>query len=156
MWRIVKDLAEGVKCHLACSLVSLHYFAPCFSDNIVLLCTNYDTSKGGEMQEQEPMTKTMKASVARQQFSQLLNDVFRRESRVLVDKSGIPVAAIISASDFKRLALLEAERNRDFAILDEMREAFKDVPLEEIEREVARAISQVRAENRTKRSPATP
>jgi hypothetical protein len=37
-----------------------------------------------------------------------------------------------------------------------LREAFKDVPAEEIEREVARALSQVRAENRTKRSPATP
>jgi prevent-host-death family protein len=108
------------------------------------------------MQEQEPMTKTIKASVARQQFSQLLNDVFRQESRVLVEKSGIPIAAIISASDFKRLALLEAERNKDFAILDELREAFKDVPPEEIAREVSRALSQVRAENRAKRSPATP
>jgi prevent-host-death family protein len=107
------------------------------------------------MQEQEPMTKTIKASEARQQFSQLLNEVFRWESRVLVEKSGIPVAAIISAQDFKRLARLEAERNRDFAILDEMREAFKDVPPEEIEREVSRALSQVREENRTKRSPAT-
>jgi prevent-host-death family protein len=108
------------------------------------------------MQEPEPMTKTIKASVARQQFSQLLSDVFRQESRVLVEKSGILVAAIISAQDFKRLARLEAERNNDFAILDEMREAFKDVSPEEIEREVARAISQVREENRTKRSPATP
>ena len=102
------------------------------------------------------MTKTIKASEARQQFSQLLNEVFRKESRVVVEKGGIPVAAIISAQDFKRLAYLEAERNRDFAILDEMREAFKDVPLAEIEREVSRAINEVRAENRTKRSPATP
>jgi prevent-host-death family protein len=102
------------------------------------------------------MTKTMKASVARQQFSQLLNEVFRRESRVLVEKSGIPVAAVISAQDFKRLARLEAERNRDFAILDEMREAFKDVPPEEIEREVSHALNQVRKENRTKQSTATP
>ena len=108
------------------------------------------------MQEPEPMTKTIKVSEARQQFSQLLNDVFRKESRVVVEKSGIPVAAIISAEDFKRLARLEAERNRDFAILDEMQEAFKDVPAEEIEREVARAINQVRKENRTKQSPATP
>jgi prevent-host-death family protein len=108
------------------------------------------------MQEQEPMTKTIKVSEAVQQFSQLLNEVFRSESRVLVEKSGIPVAAIISAQDFQRLARLEAERNRDFAILDELREAFKDVPPEEIEREVSRALSQVRAENRTKRSPTTP
>jgi prevent-host-death family protein len=90
------------------------------------------------VQEPEPMTKTIKASVARQQFSKVLNDVFRGESRVVVEKSGIPVAAIISASDFKRLARLEAERNRDFDILDELREAFKDVPAEEIEREVAK------------------
>jgi prevent-host-death family protein len=113
-------------------------------------------AEGGEMQEPEPMTKTIKASAARQQFSQLLNEVFREKSRVVVEKSGIPVAAIISASDFTRLARLEAERNKDFAILDEMREAFKDVPPEEISREVSRALSQVRAENRTKRSPATP
>jgi prevent-host-death family protein len=105
---------------------------------------------------QEAMTKTIKASEARQQFSQLLNEVFRRESRVLVEKSGIPVAAIISAKDLQLLARLEAERSRDFAILDEMREAFKDVPPEEIESEVARALSQVREENRMKRSPATP
>jgi prevent-host-death family protein len=131
-------------------------FAPCFSDKFVLLRTNYDTTGGGEMAKPEPMTKTIKASEARQHFSQLLNEVFRGESRVLVEKSGIPVAAIISAEDFKRLARLEAERNKDFAILDEMREAFKNVPLEEIEREVAHALSQVREENRKQRSPATP
>jgi prevent-host-death family protein len=108
------------------------------------------------MQEPEPMTKTVKASVARQQFSKVLNEVFRGESRVLVEKSGIPVTAIISAEDFKRLARREAERERDFAILDELREAFKDVPGEEIAREVSRAINQVRKENRAKQSPATP
>lgn len=109
------------------------------------------------MREREPMTKTMKASEARQQFSQLLNEVFRRETRVIVEKSGIPVAAIVSAEDFKRLARIEEEQRRDFAILDEMREAFKDVPPEEIEREVSRVLSQVREENRKKqRSAATP
>jgi prevent-host-death family protein len=108
------------------------------------------------MAEPEPMTKTIKASEARQQFSQLLNEVFRREARILVEKSGIPVAAIISASDFKRLARVEAERNRDFAILDEMREAFKDVPAEEIEQEVAKALSEVRKEQRRKQSPLAP
>jgi prevent-host-death family protein len=107
-------------------------------------------------EEPEPMTKIIKASDARQQFSQLLNEVFRGESRVVVEKSGIPVAAIISAEDFKRLARLEAERNKDFAILDEMRDAFKDVPAEEIEREVAKALSEVRKEKRRKQSPLAP
>jgi prevent-host-death family protein len=96
----------------------------------------------------EPMTKTIKESAARQQFSQLINDVFRKESRVLIEKSGIPVAAIISAEDFKRLARLEQERAEQFKILDEIGEAFKDVSPEEIEREVKRAITQVRREKR--------
>jgi prevent-host-death family protein len=100
------------------------------------------------MQEPEPMTKTIKASDARQQFSKLLNEVFRRESRVLVEKSGIPVAAIISTKDFKRLARLEQERAEQFKILDEIGEAFQDVSPEEIEREVKRAITQVRREKR--------
>ena len=108
------------------------------------------------MREREPMTKTMKASEARQQFSKLLNEVFRRETRVLVEKSGIPVAAIISAEDLKWLGRMEEERKRDFSILDEMREAFKDVPEEEIELEVNRAIAEVREERRKQRPAATP
>jgi prevent-host-death family protein len=100
------------------------------------------------MAKPEPMTKTIKASDARQQFSQLLNEVFREKSRVVVEKSGIPVAAIISAEDFKRLARLEQERAEQFKILDEIGDAFKDVPAEEIEREVKRAIAQVRQEKR--------
>jgi prevent-host-death family protein len=108
------------------------------------------------MVEPEPMTKTIKASEARQQFSQLLNEVFRRESRVLVEKSGIPVAAIISAEDFKRLARLEQERAEQFKILDEIGAAFQDVPAEEIEREVKRAITQVRQQNRQREQGTAP
>jgi prevent-host-death family protein len=60
------------------------------------------------------MTKTIKASVARQQFSKMLNEVFRGESRVVVEKSGIPVAAIIPAKDLQLLARLEQERAERF------------------------------------------
>jgi hypothetical protein len=57
------------------------------------------------------------------------------------------VAAIISARDLERFNRWEAQRGRDFAVIDEAREAFKDVPPEEIEREVAKAIAEVRAES---------
>ena len=101
----------------------------------------------------EPMTKTMKASQARDQFSQVINEVFRRESRVIVEKSGIPVAAIISASDLERLNRLEAQRAERFKALFETQEAFKDIPDEELERELTRAISEVRAKNRQRNQP---
>ena len=96
----------------------------------------------------DPMTQTIAASEARQHFSQLLNQVFRREKRVVIEKSGVPVAALISADDLEQLRRLEEQRREDFAVLDRIREAFRGVPAEEIEREVARAVAEVRAEQR--------
>src|SRR3989344_5426422 len=96
------------------------------------------------------MTQTMKASEVRAQWSQLLNKVFRNKTRVVVEKSGIPVAAVISAEDLQRFTQMEEKRKERFKVLDKMREAFKDVPPEEIDREVKKAISEVRAENRAK------
>lgn len=45
------------------------------------------------MSERKPiMTKTMKASEAREHFSQLLNQVFRGQTRILVGQLPIPLA----------------------------------------------------------------
>jgi prevent-host-death family protein len=90
------------------------------------------------------MTQTINASTARQEWSKILNKVFREETRIVVEKSGIPVAAIISAEDLKRLDRLEKERSDRFRILDEVKAAFKDIPEPEIEREVDRALTRVR------------
>lgn len=100
------------------------------------------------MSERQPVTQTLNVSEARQQFSQLLNKVFRGETRVIVEKSGIPVAAIISAGDLDELTRLEREREEDFNAFDATREAFKDVSDEELELEVTRAIGEIRARNR--------
>ena len=90
----------------------------------------------------------MKASEVRAQWSQLLNKVFRDKTRVVVEKSGIPVAAVISAEDLQRFTQMEEQRARRFKVLDRIGEAFKDVPEKEIDREVKKAISEVRAEKR--------
>ena len=103
---------------------------------------------GQHRSRRQSKTQTLKVSEARQQFSQLLNKVFRGETRVLVEKNGIPVAAIISAGDLDELTRLEREREEDFKALTATREAFKDVPDEELESEVARALSEIRARNR--------
>ncbi|OGH38070.1 MAG: hypothetical protein A3B44_04230 [Candidatus Levybacteria bacterium RIFCSPLOWO2_01_FULL_38_21] len=95
------------------------------------------------------MTQTLKASDVRSNWSQLLNKVFRNQTRVIVEKSGIPIAAVISAEDLARFTQLEEQRKERFKVLDRMQEAFKDIPDEEIEGEVSKAISQVRAEKRS-------
>ena len=103
------------------------------------------------MREPQPMTQTMKASDARQHFASVLNRVFRKEARVVVEKSGIPVAAIVSADDLKRLDELDRARAARFTVIDEMRAAFTDVAPEEIEREADWALTEVRAEQRAER-----
>jgi prevent-host-death family protein len=90
------------------------------------------------------MTQTINASTARQEFSKILNKVFREETRIVVEKSGIPVAAIIPAEDLKRLDQLEKKRAEHFGILDEVKAAFKDIPEDEIEKETDKALSRVR------------
>src|SRR3712207_9459614 len=97
------------------------------------------------MREQSSMTQTIKASDVRQQWSEILNKVFRKETQVIVEKSGIPVAAIISTEDLARLHRLEAQRQKDFAILDEMRDAFKDVPPDEVRSEERRVGKECRS-----------
>ena len=82
----------------------------------------------------------MKISDVKNRLSSLVHEAYRTETRVLVEKSGIPVAGLVSAEDLARLARLDRERQereRRFAVLDRMRAAFADVPPEEIEREAA-------------------
>ena len=99
------------------------------------------------MQGQQPATQTLSASEVRQNFSSLLNRVFRKEARVVVERSGIPIAAIVAAEDLQRLDDLEAERAERFKVIDEARAAFKDVPSEEIERETDRILARMREED---------
>jgi prevent-host-death family protein len=101
-----------------------------------------------------PMTQTMKISDVKQQLSRLVNRVYRRETRIVIEKSGIPVAGIVSAADLRRLDRLDQERAERFKVLEEFGEAFKDVPVEELEREVARSLAEVRAEARAEREQA--
>jgi len=90
----------------------------------------------------------MKASEARQQWAQVLNKVFKGQTRVVVEKSGIPVAAVISTQDLKRLTQLEKQREDRFKALDRMREAFKNVPAEVLELETEKAIAEVRVDTK--------
>lgn len=75
----------------------------------------------------------MKASEVRQRWSEVVNEVARDKTRVIVEKSGVPVAGVVIAQDLEWLQ----ERDRRLAELretmDEMRQAFHDVPLEEFD-----------------------
>ena len=103
------------------------------------------------MHEQKPTTQTMKISEVKSQLSSLVDAVSHTGTRVLIVKSGIPVAAIVSAADLRRLSQFDREREELFEAIDRMREAFKDVPAEEIEEETDRIIARNRAADRAAR-----
>jgi prevent-host-death family protein len=100
--------------------------------------------------------ETMKFTDARQQLSRVINRVARHETRVLIEKSGVPVAALVSADDLKRLTALEERRREQFAAIGRISDAFADVPIDELERQVEQAVAEARAELRAGREAAGP
>jgi prevent-host-death family protein len=103
-------------------------------------------SRGDDMIEQQAATRTMKISDVKARLSSLVNEVYRQKTRVLVEKAGIPVAGLVSVQDLQRLAELDEEQAERRRVLESMREPFRGIPAEEIEREAAKAVPEVRAE----------
>ena len=104
------------------------------------------------MREHEPRMQTIKISDVKNALSNVVHRVYRKETRVLIEKSGIPVAAIVSIEDLQRLAQWEHQRDERFAVIDRMREAFQDVSPEEIAREAERSVAAAR-QRRRQRTP---
>ena len=102
----------------------------------------------------QPPTETMKISDVKQQLNRLANNVYRGESRILVEKIGIPVAALISPRDLEMIAHYEAQRAADFAAIYELADGFAGESPEEIQRQTDLAVAEVRAEMRAERAAA--
>lgn len=104
------------------------------------------------MPDHNPPTQTMTDTDARQQFADLLDRVQHKQTRVVVERDGIPAAAIVSADDLARLDRYDEARADRFAGLNRISDAFADVPLDELEREVEEAIAETRARARQERN----
>jgi len=99
---------------------------------------------------------TMTVSEAGTKLALVVDQVSKTRTRVVVEEDGVPVAAVVSTRDLDRLDRFDAERDADFAIFDEIGAAFRDVDPDEIERETAKALAEVRAEMRAERDAGIP
>src|SRR5687768_16481606 len=95
--------------------------------------------------------QTIESTEARDNWNVLLRKVHDERVRLLIEKDGVVVAGIVSAEDLQHLELLESDRERRFAILHKMSKAFEDVPPDELQREVDKAVAEVIAEMRAER-----
>jgi prevent-host-death family protein len=82
------------------------------------------------------------ARQARNHFADLIGNVHYAGKVVIVERSGKPMVAVIPVQMYERLV---AEREARFAVLDRIRSRVPDVPVEQVETDVAEAIAAVRA-----------
>ena len=88
------------------------------------------------------MVKKIGAREARNNFSELLGQVHFGGQVVIVERFGRPMVAVIPVEDYQQLI---AEREARFQILDKIRRRLPDLPIEEVEQDVAEAIAAVRS-----------
>lgn len=77
-------------------------------------------------------------------LAQLVDEIRRDRSRVLIQDADRPVAAIISIEELELLDRYERDSAEGLRILEEMRRPFEDESPEEIEKEVREALEKVR------------
>jgi len=101
------------------------------------------------MRERERMTQTMTMNDAQRDFGSLVKRVSKNETRVVVEDEGQPVAALVSPDDLERLKRLDA-RDDAWRVVDEIRARNRDKDPDEVERDVAEAIEEMRAKDRAR------
>jgi len=106
------------------------------------------------MREPEILTRSIDIATVEHEVDAVVDEVSTETTRLRVERAGIPVAAIVSIKDLKRLKQLDQERAERWRVLEAMRAPFRNVPTEEIEREAEKAVAEVRAEMRAERAAA--
>lgn len=110
---------------------------------------------GGIVSDQESRTHIMDAADAEGQFGALLKKVIAGRGRVVVQESGRPVAALVSEADLLRLEQLDRQRDEGWKTIQEIWARNADLDPEEVERDIAEAIAEMRAESRARSLTAT-
>jgi prevent-host-death family protein len=93
----------------------------------------------------------MKISEVKNSLSSLVNKVYRKETRILIEKSGIPVAALVSADDLSRLQQLDRDWEGGTRAFERISEALADVPIGELEDRIDQIIADGRESDAAER-----
>ena len=85
--------------------------------------------------------KTIPAIKARVHLGEIMRRAFKNHEQFIVEKSGMPMIAIVKASDYLKLV---EEREKRFEALDKARARFTAASLDEVQKDVTQAIKAVR------------
>lgn len=87
------------------------------------------------------MAKTIPAVEARVHFGEIMRRAFKKGERFIVEKSGIPMVTILNANEYIQLI---QEREERFKILDRIKAKIPDIPAQEVEKDVRKAVQAIR------------
>jgi prevent-host-death family protein len=106
------------------------------------------------MATRQPVNETLNSTEARAHWGRVLGEVQRGGKRVVIERDGVPVAAIISADELRRFEQWERYQRQAktafFEAVDRLQELNRDADPEEIERLIAGAVEEVRRERQLK------
>ena len=87
--------------------------------------------------------RKVSAGEARKRLGKILEGVYYRGDEVVIERAGKPMAVVIPA---ERYETMERSRERLFEPIENNWERNKDVPYEEVRREVEQAIRETRGQ----------
>ena len=103
------------------------------------------------------MTLTVSAQDARNKFAEILNTAVYGKKDVIITRFDKPQAVLMEYKEYERLMnprtrFSEKEWQEGFKVFDKIREQNKNISAQEIEKEVDKAVSEVRRVKRVARS----
>lgn len=105
------------------------------------------------MPENRPDIRTLGVAETRRQFSRILDEVFHGGGRVIVEKHGIPVAAIVPPGEVHRQPSTFDHEDL-YQALSELDNALRSLPRDERRTAVEQALARVQTNGERDESPA--
>ncbi|MGD0116316.1 MAG: type II toxin-antitoxin system Phd/YefM family antitoxin [Dehalococcoidia bacterium] len=87
------------------------------------------------------MKRKISAVEARKKLGEILESVYYRGDEVVIERAGKPMAVVVPA---ERYQAMERSRERLFELVEKTWERNKNVPYDEIERDVQAAVREAR------------
>lgn len=87
-------------------------------------------------------------------LGRIIDQVRDHHERLVIEQDGVAVAAMVPLADLRRLRQFDEIWADGTAAMERVSDAFADVPVPELERQVELALAEVRAEMRAEREAA--
>lgn len=87
------------------------------------------------------MRKEVSVTEARQKFDNLLDQAYYYDNQIIIKRANEPIAVLVSIQAYQQFL---KQRDKDLSILDRVWSKIPDVPEDEVEKDIAAAIAEVR------------